>query len=327
MVDWRDARIAELERQLAERDAQLAELERRLAHLEELLRRSSKNSSKPPSSDGPKKTKRPHWPTGLKPGGQPGHPKHERPLAPPDKVNERVVVKPPSCEWCARPVRKRRRAPPPSRLGVAADLGIRRHFPVSTEGARGTVPGPMFASPADAHRRPAEPRLDCLRPRADPSEPTRRARPPRRATLGLPTPRPRSSPFFVVAAQQSNQRPTGVHHVTPWLTACSADGGHRRRGGFGRRQADATQPPEGAGGRHAVLARRPRLDGPERQGKGGIHGGPDFSAARSRFARRGGVEGDAGAAALHPTGAVRRRARRRCKDATCYDRWPWREPA
>lgn len=109
MADWRDARIAELERQLAERDAQLAErdariaeLERRLAHLEELLRRSSKNSSKPPSSDGPKKTKRPHLPTGRKPGGQPGHPKHERPLAPPDKVNERVVVKPPSCERCAR---------------------------------------------------------------------------------------------------------------------------------------------------------------------------------------------------------------------------------
>ncbi|HEU4412124.1 MAG TPA: DUF6444 domain-containing protein [Polyangiaceae bacterium] len=102
MVDWRDARIAELERQLAERDARIAELERRSAHLEELLRRSSKSSSKPPSSDGPKKAKRAHQPTGRKPGGQPGHPKHERPLAPPDKVNERVVVKPPSCERCER---------------------------------------------------------------------------------------------------------------------------------------------------------------------------------------------------------------------------------
>jgi transposase len=62
MTDWRDARSVELERQLTE-------LERRLAHLEELLRRSSKNSSKPFSSDGPKKTKRPHLPTGKKPGG------------------------------------------------------------------------------------------------------------------------------------------------------------------------------------------------------------------------------------------------------------------
>jgi transposase len=93
MTDWRDVRSAELERQLAERDARIAELARRLAHLEELRRRSSKNSSKPPSRDGPKKTERPHLPTGKKPGGQPGHPKYERPLAPPDKVTERVVIK------------------------------------------------------------------------------------------------------------------------------------------------------------------------------------------------------------------------------------------
>jgi len=110
MADGRDVRIAELERKLAERDAQLAErdariadLERRLAHLEELLRRSSKNSSKPPSSDGAKKrAKRAHRSTGKKPGGQPGHPKHERPLARPETINERVVVKPTACERCAR---------------------------------------------------------------------------------------------------------------------------------------------------------------------------------------------------------------------------------
>jgi Family of unknown function (DUF6444) len=45
----------------------LAELERRLAHLEALRRRSSKNSSKPPSSDGPKKAKRTHLSTGKTP--------------------------------------------------------------------------------------------------------------------------------------------------------------------------------------------------------------------------------------------------------------------
>ena len=109
MADWRDAKIAELERQnaelraLAERQArQIEALLARVAGLEERLRRSSKNSSKPPSSDGPKKAKRAHRPTGKKPGGQPGHPKHERPPAPPEKVNERVVVKPPSCERCER---------------------------------------------------------------------------------------------------------------------------------------------------------------------------------------------------------------------------------
>jgi hypothetical protein len=143
MADWRDVRIAELERKLAERDVHLAardvriaDLERRLAHLEERLRRSSKNSSKPPSSDGPKKTKRPHLPTGRKPGGQPGHPKHERPLAPPDKVNERVVVKPPSCERCARLVRKRRGATPAPRLGDSARRAACHRIPP----ARARVP-------------------------------------------------------------------------------------------------------------------------------------------------------------------------------------------
>jgi transposase len=45
-VDPRDARIAELEEQLK---AALA----RIAELEEQLGRSSRNSNKPPSSDGP----------------------------------------------------------------------------------------------------------------------------------------------------------------------------------------------------------------------------------------------------------------------------------
>lgn len=107
MGDWRDERMAELERENAALRAtvkqqahQIDSLLRRVAVLEEQLRRSSTNSSKPPSSDGPKKQKRPHKPTGRKPGGQPGHPKHERPLAPPEKVTERVVVKPTSCEAC-----------------------------------------------------------------------------------------------------------------------------------------------------------------------------------------------------------------------------------
>ena len=47
-LDPRDARIAELEKLLA---AALA----RIAELEELVRKSSNNSSKPPSSDGPGK--------------------------------------------------------------------------------------------------------------------------------------------------------------------------------------------------------------------------------------------------------------------------------
>jgi len=53
----------------------VAELEAKVEALETQLKRSSKNSSQPPSSDppqikvGPKKQR-----SGRKPGGQPGHP-------------------------------------------------------------------------------------------------------------------------------------------------------------------------------------------------------------------------------------------------------------
>ena len=98
--DWRDERIAELEALVERQARQIEALLARVSKLEEQLRRSSKNSSTPPSSDGPKKTRRPHVPTGKRPGGQPGHPKHERPLAPPEKITERVIVKPSQCGAC-----------------------------------------------------------------------------------------------------------------------------------------------------------------------------------------------------------------------------------
>lgn len=110
--DWRDdriaeqdARIAQLEAQLAERDRIIAKLTARLAEVEEQLGRSSKNSSKPPSSDppwllrGPKKP-----PSGRKPGGQPGHKKSERALLPPEKVDETLDIWPTHCERCQQPL-------------------------------------------------------------------------------------------------------------------------------------------------------------------------------------------------------------------------------
>ena len=109
--DWRDDRIAELETQLAERDARIAVLEQqvtallaRVATLEERLGRSSRNSSKPPSSDGPAdRHNRPgKKPTGRSAGGQPGHDKHERPEVPPEKVAKRVVLRPERCAKCAK---------------------------------------------------------------------------------------------------------------------------------------------------------------------------------------------------------------------------------
>lgn len=104
-IDPRDARIAELERQLAERDAQLATALGRIEVLEELGRKSSGNSSKPPSSDGPgeKLFRRPK-PSGKKRGGQPGHKRWKRALVPAEQVDEHHDCVPSECARCAAPL-------------------------------------------------------------------------------------------------------------------------------------------------------------------------------------------------------------------------------
>jgi transposase len=91
--DPRDERIAELE-------ALVAKLMARVAELEEKLSASSRNSSKPPSSDPPTVTREPKAPTGRKPGGQPGHKKNDRALLPAEKVTEFVPCIPEACEKC-----------------------------------------------------------------------------------------------------------------------------------------------------------------------------------------------------------------------------------
>jgi len=106
--DWRDDRIAELERQVAVRDktiselmAQVAALLARVAKLEEQARRSSRNSSQPPSGDGPAVApRRSKTSTGKKPGAQKGHEKHARPLVPRDEVDKLVVLRPKRCRGC-----------------------------------------------------------------------------------------------------------------------------------------------------------------------------------------------------------------------------------
>src|SRR4249920_3594658 len=64
--------------------------EQRITHLEAEVReltarlnQNSQNSSKPPSSDGPHVKRKPPKPSsGRTPGGQPGHPPHQRTLVP-----------------------------------------------------------------------------------------------------------------------------------------------------------------------------------------------------------------------------------------------------
>ena len=120
--DWRDDRIAEQAATIAEQAATIAKLTAtiaeqaatiakltaqvelllaRVAKLEEQARRSSRNSSQPPSSDGPSAPPaRTKVPSGRKPGAQEGHERHERPLVPADKVDKRVVLRPTRCRGC-----------------------------------------------------------------------------------------------------------------------------------------------------------------------------------------------------------------------------------
>lgn len=97
------ALVEQQAQRIAQQDKQIAEQGKRIAELEEKLRKDSSNSSKPPSSDAlHKKTYPPKKPSGRKPGGQPGHKKHERSLLPREKARHVVEVKPPSCMRCGK---------------------------------------------------------------------------------------------------------------------------------------------------------------------------------------------------------------------------------
>jgi transposase len=103
VVDARDELIAELRATIAQLTAELAAARAEIAALKEELGKSSKNSSKPPSSDGPaaRAERKKKSPSGRKPGGQPGHEGHGRTLVPPEKVTRRIVCKPDLCATCA----------------------------------------------------------------------------------------------------------------------------------------------------------------------------------------------------------------------------------
>jgi len=84
-------RCAELEARLAELEAQVA-----------ALRKNSSNSSKPPSSDivKPPKLKTPGRRGKRKRGGQPGHPRHERPPLSPEQIDRTWEYSLDACPDC-----------------------------------------------------------------------------------------------------------------------------------------------------------------------------------------------------------------------------------
>jgi transposase len=72
--------------------------------LQEQLNQTSRNSSRPPSSDPPQHG-RPRRPRGeRRRGGQPGHPGSTRTLVPVEEVDEVVVLKPEQCTYCQAPL-------------------------------------------------------------------------------------------------------------------------------------------------------------------------------------------------------------------------------
>jgi transposase len=72
--------------------------------LQEQLHQTSRNSSRPPSSD-PPLPQRPHRPRGQRRrGGQPGHPGATRTLIPVEEVDEVVLIKPAQCTHCQAPL-------------------------------------------------------------------------------------------------------------------------------------------------------------------------------------------------------------------------------
>src|SRR3954454_10987344 len=90
--------------------AQVAELEAEVKRVREQLaaaRKDSATSSKPPSSD-IVKPKPPPLPDGSPRtiGGQPGHPKHERPPFPPEQISHFKEHTLEACPCCGGPLRR-----------------------------------------------------------------------------------------------------------------------------------------------------------------------------------------------------------------------------
>jgi transposase len=125
-VAEREEQIAEREAQIAEREKQIADAEKQIADLERQLagrKKNSTNSSKPPSSDGlagEQRARGRKHKSKRKPGAQPGHPGHHRPLVPSAEVNAIEVLLPQQCGHCGGSL--------PHKLGKATTEGEpRRH--------------------------------------------------------------------------------------------------------------------------------------------------------------------------------------------------------
>jgi transposase len=96
---WQENQV--LKQQVASLQQQVNVLRAEVEKLSEQLKKNSRNSSKPPSSDPPQKRTYPKpEPSGRKKGAQPGHPGKGRKLKPAMQVNRVVSSKPMACAAC-----------------------------------------------------------------------------------------------------------------------------------------------------------------------------------------------------------------------------------
>jgi transposase len=97
------AYIGALDSHLSALEVRMHALQEQNHTLEERLNQTSRNSSRPPSSDSPQSPRRRRPRSGRGRGGQPGHAGHTRTLLPVEEVHEVVVLKPERCSGCHTP--------------------------------------------------------------------------------------------------------------------------------------------------------------------------------------------------------------------------------
>ena len=120
-------KVDEQTKQIAEAQKHIADLERQLA----LRQQNSTTTSKPPSSDGlagEQRERGRRTKSRRKPGGQPGHPGHSRPLVPADRANETVHLIPEACRHCQRRLHARDTVGDPRRHQVTELPAMEAHI-------------------------------------------------------------------------------------------------------------------------------------------------------------------------------------------------------
>src|SRR5882672_5429867 len=120
-------KVDEQAKQIAEAEKQIADLERQLA----LRQQNSTTTSKPPSSDGlagQQRTRGRRSKSRRKPGGQPGHPGHSRPLVPTERANETLDLIPAACRHCQHRLHARDTVGDPRRHQVTELPAIEAHI-------------------------------------------------------------------------------------------------------------------------------------------------------------------------------------------------------